>query len=73
MSKNFDVGLHSNVSISVWFKLGIDIIEFYILILIYLTVTLIQYNSSVRMQILLRALSHKVFSRFRWTLVYCSD
>ena len=48
----------------------IDTIVLYILILIFLTLTLIQGNRSARKQKLLPQIFHKVFNWFEWNFVY---
>ena len=57
-----------------WLRLGtvIDTIELYILIPVYLALTLIQGHRSARKQKIMQQLSHIIyFNRFRWNLVYC--
>ena len=65
--------MHLDSNESVWFQLGMNIntIEFYILILVSLTLMVIQGDRSARKQKLLWQLSHKVFYQFRWNLVNC--
>ena len=54
--------MYSDVYQSIWFELGImvDTIVICILILVYLTLTLMQGHRGVRKQKLLRQLSHEV-------------
>ena len=44
VSKDFKIGMHLDVYIPTWFKLGmrIDATRFYVLILVYMTLTMIQ-------------------------------
>ena len=57
----------------IWFKVGVMIgtVQFYIVILVLLTLALVQGDRSVRKQQLLCLLSCKVFNRFEWNVVYC--
>ena len=50
VSENFNVGMHSDIYESIWFKLGmlIDTIELCILIIIYVTLTLMQDHRYAR-------------------------
>ena len=74
-SKNLNDGMHSEVYESVWSKLGmiIDTVALYILILLWLALTLIQGHRSARKQKLLPQLSHKVFNQFESLWMYYWD
>ena len=65
-TKNLNVGMHSDVYESIWFKLArmIYIIKFYVSVLVYVTLTLVQGHNDARKQKLLHKLSHKVFNLF---------
>ena len=73
--ENLNVGMHSGICNSIWFKhsLMIDDIQLYIVILALLTLTLIPGHRSAWKQIPLWQLSHKGLDWFGWNLVYCWD
>ena len=69
------VGMHSDIYKWIWIKFGmiIDVVALCIVILIWLTLTLIEYYRSAREQTLLQQLSPKLFNWFQWNLVHCWD
>ena len=65
--------MHLDTYESIWLKRGmmIDTVELYILILIYVTFTVIQGQQNGRKQTLLHQLSYKVFVWIEWNFLRC--
>ena len=71
----FNVGMHSDCLGLICFKLGlmIDIVLIYILMLVYLTLTLIQGHRDMRKQKLLYRFFHKVSHEDLDGIWYCVE
>ena len=74
-TKDLNIGLHLDIYEPIWFKLDMmtDATKLYILIIVYVTWTVIQGHRDTKKQTLLCQLSSKDVNEFGWNLVCCWD